>query len=98
MEDQSEYRPPTQSQNTNIFSSAIPNSLTACRLVEMATKCLATSASELANLRNHSLAEPALVMVSWVVKVLEAMKNKVVSGSTFFSVSTSCEPSIFETK
>ncbi|CSB38146.1 Uncharacterised protein [Vibrio cholerae] len=37
-------------------------------------------------------------MVSWVVKVLEATKKRVVSGSTFFSVSAMCVPSTFDTK
>jgi len=42
--DQREYRPPTQSQNANMFASAIPNLVTASVLVERATKCLATCA------------------------------------------------------
>ena len=32
--------------------------------------------------RNHSRAVKALVMVSWVVNVLEAIMNRVVSGSS----------------
>jgi hypothetical protein len=42
MADQSEYRPPTQSQNLNMFDEEIPNEVTAEVLVERATKCLAT--------------------------------------------------------
>ncbi len=42
MADQREYRPPTQSQNLNMFSLAIPNSVAALTLVLRATKCLAT--------------------------------------------------------
>lgn len=40
--DQSEYRPPTQSQNSNIFALSIPNSVTLVSLVDKATKCFAT--------------------------------------------------------
>ena len=60
---QSEYLPPTQSQNSKIFSSAIPNALTAPILVDKATKCFATSSS-LPAFKNQDLAEFALVMVS----------------------------------
>src|SRR6185369_7790049 len=88
MEDHNEYRPPTQSQNTNMFSEAIPNSVTAFVLVETATKCFATSPLPFDLSRNHFLADSALVIVSWVVNVLEAMMNNVVSGSSCFTVST----------
>jgi hypothetical protein len=37
-------------------------------------------------------------MVSWVVKVLEATRNSVVSGSIRFSVSAMSVPSTLETK
>ena len=40
----------------------------------------------------------ALVMVSMVVKVFEAMMNSVVAGSSVFSVSWICAPSTLETK
>ena len=36
--------------------------------------------------RSHILAVVALVIVSWVVNVLEAITNKVVSGLHFFNV------------
>src|SRR5690606_41311652 len=96
--DQREYLPPTRSQITNIFFVSIPNSATASALVERATKCLATAASSFASSKNHFLAEWALVIVSWVVKVLEAIKNKVDSGSKPSSVSAIWVPSTLETK
>ena len=37
-----EYRPPTQSQNSNIFAVSMPNLATSPAFVETATKCLAT--------------------------------------------------------
>ena len=97
MADHKLYRPPTQSQNSNMWSVSMPNSATAVLLVDTATKCLAMSCS-LASRRNHWRAVLALVMVSCVVKVLEAMMNNVVSGWTFSSTSRSCEPSTLETK
>ena len=48
--------------------------------------------------KNQSRAEKALVMVSWVVKVLEAIIKRVVSGLSFFRVSAMCVPSTLETK
>src|SRR6478609_9838488 len=98
MEDHNEYRPPTQSQNTNMFSEAIPNSVTALVLVETATKCLATSPLPFDLSRNHCFADSAFVIVSCVVNVLEAMMNKVVSALRCFTVSTKCVPSTLETK
>ena len=38
-----EYRPPTQSQNSNMLRVSMPNSETFAALVETATKCLATA-------------------------------------------------------
>ncbi|CSC31265.1 Uncharacterised protein [Vibrio cholerae] len=81
-----------------MLSVSIPNSATALPLVDSAAKCLATCASSPAAFKNQSRAVWALVMVSWVVKVLEATKKRVVSGSTFFSVSAMCVPSTFDTK
>ena len=57
---------------------SIPNSATALALVESATKCLATCASSFAAFKNQVRAESAMVMVSCVVKVLDATINKVV--------------------
>ena len=65
----------------------MPNSATAFVFVDKATKCLATAALSLAAAKNQSLAEKAFAIVSCVVNVLEAIKNKVVSGFTFFNVS-----------
>src|SRR5258706_508557 len=98
MEDHNEYRPPTQSQKANIFSEAMPKDVTAFVLVDRATKCLATSPFSPDFSKNHCLALSALVMVSWVVNVLEAMINRVVSGSILLSVSAKWVPSTLETK
>ena len=38
-----EYRPPTQSQNSNMFAVSMPNLATSAALVETATKCQATA-------------------------------------------------------
>jgi len=38
-----EYRPPTQFQNSNMFVGSIPKFCTPSILVETATKCLATA-------------------------------------------------------
>jgi hypothetical protein len=95
---QSEYRPPTQSQNSNMFAGSIPNARTSFSFVESATKCFATAASSFAAAKNQSRAVCAFVSVSCVVNVFEAMTNSVVSGRRFFNVSTMCVPSMFETK
>ena len=62
------------------MAGSMPNFLTSVSLVERAIKCLAMCFSSRASSRNHFRAEWALVKVSWVVKVLEATKNKVVAG------------------
>lgn len=54
--------------------------------------------TSLAEARNQSLAEVALLMVSWVVNVLDATMNRLVSGSSFLSVSARCVPSTLDTK
>ena len=38
-----EYRPPTQSQNSNMLAVSMPKSATFSALVDSATKCLATA-------------------------------------------------------
>ena len=81
-----------------MFSGAMPNFLTSASFVEMATKCLAIAASSFARARNHSRAERALVIVSWVVKVFDAIVNSVVAGCSERSVSARCAPSTFDTK
>mmetsp|Transcript_9781 Transcript_9781/g.20303 ORF Transcript_9781/g.20303 Transcript_9781/m.20303 type:complete len:236 (-) Transcript_9781:235-942(-) len=96
---QSEYRPPTQSQNPNMLVVSIPNLETPAAFVERAAKCFATEDSSPSNaLRMKALAVPALVIVSWVVKVFEAIKNRVVSGSTDLRISLMWVPSTFEQK
>src|ERR1700712_4426119 len=97
MADQTEYLPPTQSWKPNMFLVSIPNLPTSLALVERATKCFAMSDS-FALFRNHFLAELALVIVSAVVNVLEAMRNRVVSGSESFVASAMWVPSTLETK
>ena len=53
--------------------------------VDSATKCLAHGCLSFRPSRNQSRAECALVSVSCVVNVLEAMMKSVVSGSSFLS-------------
>ena len=81
IDDQREYLPPTQSHKTNIFSGWIPNSITASELLEIATKWFFINSFFFALSINQSRAEKALVIVSCVVKVLDAIINNVVSGS-----------------
>ena len=40
-----EYRPPTQSQNSNMLAVSIPNPVTFSAFVDSATKCFATAFS-----------------------------------------------------
>ena len=96
--DHSEYRPPTQSQNANMFALSMPKPVTSFSLVERATKCLATCFWSFAVLRNHSFAVTALVIVSCVVNVLLATMNSAVSGFSFRNVSAMCVPSMLLTK
>ncbi len=81
-----------------MLSLSMPNASTFSALVESATKCFETCFLSFTCLINHSLADRALVMVSCVVKVFEAIKKRVVSGSSPFRVSRICVPSTFETK
>jgi|GEM_PF-6349238 len=97
-EDQREYLPPTQSHILNRFSGGIPNFITSSSFSEIATKWCPIEASFLTRSRNHLLAVRAFVMVSWVVKVLEVMRKRVVSGEIFLSVSPIWAPSTFDTK
>src|SRR3569623_1594603 len=93
-----QFLEPTHAQKSNILRGSMPKAATACALVESATKCVASAASSLARAKNHVRALWALVRVSWVVKVLEAITNSVVSGSSRRRVSLMCVPSILETK
>lgn len=76
----------------------MPNLVTSASLVERATKCLAMSPLPPVFSRNQLLAVLALVVVSAVVKVLEAIRNSVVSGSDAFRASAMWVPSMLETK
>ena len=77
----------------------MPNAATALALVETATKCRATAASSPPmRFTSHSRAEFALVIVSWVVKVLEATMNSVRSGSSLAQGQRHVRPSTLETK
>ena len=77
---------------------SMPNAATASALVDSAAKWRATALSSGAACSSHSRAEAALVIVSSVVKVLEATRNSVVAGSSAFSVSQMSVPSTLETK
>ena len=89
-----------------MFFVSMPNAATSFAAVETATKCLATAASAAAFLRpafwasamNQALAASALDIVSCVVKVLDAMMNKVSFAFTARSVSARCVESTLETK
>ncbi|MNH41289.1 hypothetical protein D3C79_1027580 [compost metagenome] len=81
-----------------MLSVSIPKAATSFALVDKAAKCLAISSFEPPFSMNQSRAVFAFVMVSCVVNVFEAIRNKVVSGSTDFNVSAICVPSILETK
>jgi len=65
-------------------------------LVVSAAKCRATSVPPCCP--NHSRALRALVIVSSVVKVLEAIRNNVLSGRRPASTDCSSCPSMLETK
>jgi hypothetical protein len=62
----------------------MPKRATSPRLVDTATKCRATAASPSAP-TSQARAEAAFCMVSWVVKVLLAMTNRVVRGCSVAS-------------
>jgi hypothetical protein len=76
----------------------MPNLLTASPLVETATKCFATAASEPSSSRTQRRAVAALVMVSSVVKVLDEMMNNVSSAASPSTASVKAAPSTFATK
>jgi hypothetical protein len=93
-----EYRPPTQSQNPNMFPVSMPNFETRSALVETATKCLATASSLPSSPTIQSRAEVALVSVSSVPKVLDEMMNSVSSASRSRVASTKSVESTLDTK
>ena len=94
-----EYRPPTQSQNPNMFAVSMPKADTRSAFVETATKCFATAlASPPSPASDHSRALSALVRVSSVVKVFDETTKSVSAGSRSRVASTRSIPSTFETK
>ncbi len=65
-----------------MLSGSMPKSLTPDRLVDTATKCLATASSPAPSpSSSHWRAAEALVRVSRVVKVLELTTKSVSAGS-----------------
>ena len=93
-----EYRPPTQSQNSNMFAVSMPNLLTSSALVETATKCLAIAFSSCNAARHQARAVRALVIVSSVVNVFDETMNSVSAGSRSRVASAKSVPSTLETK
>ena len=92
-----EYRPPTQSQNPNMFSVSMPNSRTFSALVLTATKWRATAASSRSVISSQSRAERALVSVSSVLNVLLLTMNRVSAGSRSTVASRRSAPSTLDT-
>ena len=70
-----------------MFSRSMPKASTFFTLVDIATKCFEMCRGSFAWDKNQPLAEKALAIVSWVVKVFEAIMKSVVSGSSGFRVS-----------
>src|SRR6266699_5528972 len=94
-----EYRPPTQSQNSNMLVVSIPNFRTSEVLVETATKCFATDLSSPPSpASDQARAVWAFVIVSSVVKVFEEMMNNVSAASRPCTASAKSVPSTLETK
>ena len=81
-----------------MLAASIPNSATLAAFVDTATKWRAMSFSAAPPARNQARALAALVMVSMVVKVFEAITNRVRAGFTRASTWASWSPSTFETK
>ena len=82
-----------------MLAVSMPKSATFSAFVDSATKCLATASWPASSpVSSQSRAEVALVMVSMVVKVLEAMMNSVSAGSRSRTASCRSAPSTFETK
>ena len=93
-----EYRPPTQSQNPNMFDGSMPNAATFSAFVETATKWRATArASPPSPFRDQSRAVAALVMVSRVVNVFDDTMKSVSAGSRSRVASAKSVPSTLET-
>mmetsp|Transcript_5945 Transcript_5945/g.19942 ORF Transcript_5945/g.19942 Transcript_5945/m.19942 type:complete len:254 (-) Transcript_5945:495-1256(-) len=87
--EQTEYLPPTQSQNANAFFGSMPNSLTNFKLVDTATMCLLTASLPNAAMI-HCRTVLAFNIVSAVVNVFETTTTNVVSGfNPFKALATS---------
>merc|ERR1719336_3263211 len=74
-----EYRPPTQFQNSNTLLLSMPKFAHLSGLVDNAMKCFATAFSSLTWFLSHVLHRFALSIVSSVVNVLLAIMKRVVS-------------------
>ena len=81
-----------------MLSVSMPKSVTRSAFVETATKCFATAASSPSAASAHSRADAALVIVSSVVNVFDAMMNSVSAGSRSRVASTMSVESTLETK
>ncbi len=81
-----------------MLAVSMPNSATFSAFVDNATKCLATADSSARASSSQERADVALVTVSMVVKVLEAMTNSVSAGSRSRTASCRSAPSTFDTK
>ncbi len=93
-----EYRPPTQSQNPNMFAVSIPNSETRSALVDTATKWFATASGDPRADTTQSRADLALVRVSSVPNVLEEMMKRVSSALRSRTASAKSVESTLDTK
>ena len=93
-----EYRPPTQSQNPNMFAVSIPNSETRSALVDTATKWFATASGDPRADTTQSRADVALVRVSSVPNVLEEMMKRVSSALRSRTASAKSVESTLDTK
>ncbi len=82
-----------------MLAVSMPKSATFSALVDSATKCRATAFSSPPRPSSSQVrAEVALVTVSMVVKVFEAMTNRVSAGSRSRVASCRSAPSTLETK
>ena len=81
-----------------MLSVSMPNDETSSAFVETATKCLATAAPSPSAASDHSRALRALVIVSSVVNVFDAITNSVSAGSRSCVFSMKSVASTLETK
>ncbi len=79
-----------------MLSVSMPKSATSFAFVDTATKCLDTASSPSASVSQRRAAV-ALVNVSSVVNVFDAMTNSVVAGSSPASLATRSAGSTFDT-